>query len=99
MNITSGIFTVPKSGIYFFSFTGIKDSLVNYLDLDLYHNSNRITRAYGANVAGLFTATLSSTLNLKSGDIISLRLANGHLYDGGAHYTNFNGMLLQEEML
>ena len=99
MNINSGIFTAPKSGIYFFSFTGMKDWPANYLDVDLYHNSNRIARAYGANVAGHFTATLSSTLSLKSGDQISLRLSVGQLFDNGNHHTNFNGMLLQEEML
>ena len=99
MNISSGIFTAPKSGIYFFSFSGIKDSPANSLDVDLYHNSNPIARAIGANVAGLLTATLSSTLSLKSGDQIRLHMRIGQLFDDAAHLTNFNGMLLQEEML
>jgi C1q domain len=99
MRISSGIFTAPKSGIYFFSFNGIKTSTANELAVDLYHNSNPITRALGTAVSGTFTATLSSTLSLRSGDQISLRLIGGELYDSSAHYTNFVGMLLQEEML
>jgi len=98
MNITSGIFTAPKSGIYFFSFNGLKDSPTNTLTVRLYHNSKIITRAYGTNVAGHFTATLSSTLSLKSGDQIRLLLVEGKLYDENSLYTNFNGMLLQEEL-
>ena len=102
MNITSGIFTAPKSGIYFFSFSGVKDVPANALFIDLYRISDYvtyITSAIGANVAGLITATLSLTLSLKSGDQISLRLYSGQLYDDNvAHYTNFIGMLLQEDL-
>jgi C1q-related factor len=99
MNITSGIFTAPKSGIYFFSFTGTKSSPANPLYVFLYHNSNRVTIAYGYSLSGYFTATLSSTLSLKSGDQISLKLFFGQLHDDTDHYTNFNGMLLQEELI
>ena len=98
MNITSGIFTAPKSGIYFFSFSGLKGWSAN-LDLyvGLFHNSNYISTAHGTSIDGFFTATLSSTLSLKSGDQISLQLLKGGIHDNGP-YTNFNGLLLQEEM-
>ena len=99
MNITSGIFTAPKSGIYFFSFNGLKDSSASNLSVDLLHNSNLVTPAFTwTKVDGSFTVSLSSTLRLKSGDQIGLRLIYGQLWDNQYHYTKFNGMLLQEEM-
>ena len=98
MNITSGIFTAPKSGIYFFSFTGLKVNAASQLHVELYLNSIPITNALGFALNGYFTATLSSTLGLKSGDQISLRLESGQLYDSTASFTNFNGIMLQEDI-
>ena len=82
----------------FFKFSGVKSSPNTALSIELYQNSTPIASAEGTNVSGSLVLTLSSTLSLTSGDQISLRLLNGELLDNNILYTNFNGMLLQEEM-
>ena len=98
MNISSGIFTAPKSGIYFFFFFGLRDIDIFETRVDIYRNGNYFASAYGTGTGSLFSITLSSTLSLKSGDNISLQLYQGQLFSNVHRHVFFNGWLLQEEM-
>jgi hypothetical protein len=77
MDLTSGIFTAPRPGIYFFSFTGMarfqaSSSSKIQLGVGLYLNGGRIGLGYVSesnNVAGQESPlTVQSTLNLKKDD-------------------------------
>jgi hypothetical protein len=113
MDLTSGKFTAPRPGIYFFSFTGnaflpVSSSRV-YLGVSLYLNGGRIgtgrVEEYDTSDYQYSPLTLQSTLNLKSGDqvwvaIVDTLLTPGaYLYDDSSHHTHFTGFMLQEEIV
>ncbi len=111
MNLTSGIFTAPRPGIYFFSFTGLADfpassSLVG-LGVSLYLNGGQIGEGYvreGNTVAGQFSPlTLQSTLNLKKDDQVWITIyyqsTRANLFDSSDHSTHFTGFMLEEEIV
>jgi hypothetical protein len=112
MNLTSGIFTAPCNGIYFFSFAGharfpSSSSTVLLLEVDFYLNNKFVEIGYlskSNTVAGQWSPlTLQSTLNLKTGDQVWVQIygmsPGVYLFDNVNPFTHFTGFMLEEEIV
>jgi hypothetical protein len=110
MDLTSGKFTAPRPGTYFFSFTALarlySSSAVDFYSF-LYLNGNVIGASnvyeYNGPVDQRSPLTLQSTLNLKKGDQLWVQIqysgSSAYLHDyHGSHYTHFTGFMLEEEI-
>ena len=100
MNLKSGVFTAPKAGIYFFSFSIAKDGYnVAAITVSLRLNKWKIGTSYvgGFGVGfGAAPTTIQATLKLKEGDQIDLLKSSSGAVDSSKEYTNhFTGWLLQ----
>lgn len=108
MNLTSGIFTAPRNGIYFFSVSGIvhiPSSTIGVLHLALLLNGNIIgNSAVDSPGVAFETFSLQSVLPLKAKDKVWLEIPTGNvkagafLHDNNNHYTHFIGWLLHEDI-
>ena len=101
MNISTGVFTAPKAGIYHFSFSIMKDGYsLEMMWVYLRVNGAKIgVSAVGAAVGGA-PATIHPTLKLKKGDRVDLWNSRGTLeHRSGELVHHFTGWLLAEEDL
>ena len=110
MNLQTGKFTAPRTGIYFFSFTGHVDfpaSSSTYIGIDLYRNGDlfgaSLVQETNTGTYQMSQLTLQWTLNLKSGDQVWMMIdaisSEVLLYDNLVHFTHFSGFMLQEEIV
>ncbi len=103
MNLTSGVFTAPTTGTYFFSSSGISNILKagGSVRVALLLNGLTVGAGFAFSNDAYETYSLQSTLNLEAGDKVSLALTNlnsATLYDEPIHFTHFTGWLLQEDI-
>ena len=107
MDVSTGKFTAPRTGTYFFSFIGLigyptSSSTVNYLLVGLYLNGNEIVVSWNdeANtvVGQEVPISLQSTLNLQKGDQVWLQITAISTGVILFKVPAFTGWLLQENI-
>jgi hypothetical protein len=93
MNPSTGIFTAPRPGKYFFDYSGIADlGTSNAARVDFQLNGARIAQAYSHTTFDTFAH--QATLELKEGDQIRLFLVAGAI---NGYHTTFVGWLVEED--
>ncbi|XP_062391033.1 complement C1q-like protein 4 [Sardina pilchardus] len=93
---TTGFFTAPVKGVYYFRFT-VRDGLTSrYMHIMMFKNGEQIMWLSEYDTDG-HPAYLSSgaTLQLEEGDVVNMRLPAGYrLYDNTNNLSTFSGFLL-----
>jgi hypothetical protein len=94
MNPSTGIFTAPRPGKYFFTFSGISYAAASHIELHL----NGVLIGTGHSTEQFYTFSHHATLQLSQGDQIRLFLKTGSVYGDGRLFTSFVGILMEEDV-
>lgn len=107
MNTSSGYFTAPRKGNYFFTFSSLAliSTNASYIEVTLYHNDIVIASSYtgGISLASvqLETFSLQAAVSLQIGDNVHLkitRISKSQIQGSAEFDTQFSGWLIQEDL-
>ncbi|XP_078018808.1 uncharacterized protein LOC144458887 isoform X2 [Epinephelus lanceolatus] len=95
-NPTTGIFTAPVRGVYYFRFTLWGGRPSAWMGAYLYHNEKKMTLSYDYNDEHTYiSASNALILQLEKGDVVYLALYPGSgVFDDSFNRTIFSGFLL-----
>ncbi|XP_053186851.1 uncharacterized protein LOC128369799 [Scomber japonicus] len=92
---TTGLFTAPVRGAYYFSFTLLDGRSNTWRDVFLYHNDKRVLWSQNYSANGYESVSNSLVVQLEKGDVFYLVLyAGDSVFDDTNDRTTFNGFLL-----
>ena len=101
INMKTGVFTAPKTGVYTFFFSILKNGYAfDRLAISLRLNGARIGQSSAGNGLISVPVTLQSTLKLKKGDRIDLWKSSGEVSRFCENYCHhFTGTLVEEDLV
>ncbi|XP_062292169.1 heavy metal-binding protein HIP-like isoform X2 [Scomber scombrus] len=92
---STGLFTAPVRGAYYFSFTTLDGRSNVYRRVYLYHNDNRVLFSYNYSANTSESVSNSLVLQMEKEDVVYMVLPGGcSVYDDRDDHTTFNGFLL-----
>ncbi len=103
MNMSTGTFTAPVSGVYTFHFSALRDGSPNEVWIYLQVNGTSVACSYASNQdLQVAVSPISASLKLTANDKVTLlRQGTGLFDDGpnGKYLTHFTGWLVEEDLM